>query len=106
MSADVIEKALEILTSRYIFPEKAAEAADAIRARVRDGAYDGLDEPELCDVVTADLQAVCADKHLRFRVRAGDVHDLMTEPELEAAWIEQQRLNNYGIASVERLPEM
>lgn len=103
MFVDVIEQALELLTARYIFPDKATEASIAIRGRIADGLYDGLDEADLCDRVTADLQAICNDKHLRIRIRAGDLRDVMTEPELEAAEWEQQRLNNYGIAKVERL---
>jgi C-terminal processing protease CtpA/Prc len=100
---EALERALDLLTSRYIFPEKADAAARLIRARRSAGAYDGLDPDAFCERVTEDLYEVCGDKHLRFRVRAGDVHEAMTDAELEAAWSEQQRLASYGIARVERL---
>jgi hypothetical protein len=102
-SREALERALDVLTERYIFPDKAAVAARVIRDRLGAGAYDGLDDEELCTRVTDELFEVCADKHLRFRVRAGDAHEVMTDDELEAVWAEQQRLASYGVARVERL---
>jgi hypothetical protein len=102
-SHDALERALDVLTERYIVPERAAEAARAIRDRLSAGAYNGLGDEALCERVTAELYEVCRDKHLRFRVRAGEMHELMTDDELAAAWAEQQRLGSYGIARVERL---
>lgn len=102
-TAALIDDALIVLCGRYVFPDRAAAAADTIRARRADGGYDGLDEQALADRLTADLFAVCADKHLRVRVRDGQLPASPTDAEFEAAWHEQLRLNNYGIARVERL---
>jgi C-terminal processing protease CtpA/Prc len=103
MSANLVEKALELLCGNYIFADRAQEAADGIRRRLAAGDYDQLDEEALGRRLTAELFEVCQDKHLRVRTRTEDVREALTESELEAVWREQQRLTNYGIARVERL---
>ena len=100
---DVLEEALAVLCANYIFPEKAAEAAAAIRARRAGGEYAGLDEEALAERVTTDLFAVCADKHLRIRARNPFLVGEMTDDERGAAWLAHMRLINNGIARVERL---
>jgi C-terminal processing protease CtpA/Prc len=103
MSVDLVGKALELLCGKYIFPDKAQQAAAGIRGRLAAGEYDGLDEEALGERLTAELFEVCQDKHLRVRVRAEGMREALTEAELEVAWREQLRLTNYGIARVERL---
>ncbi|MEV4639788.1 S41 family peptidase [Actinoplanes sp. NPDC049548] len=103
MGDDVIEKALGLLCDRYIFPAKAAEAATLIRAKRDAGAYDGLDETALGERLTEVLQGICADKHLRVRPRGEDVREALTEEQIVAAYEQQLRRNNHGIARVERL---
>lgn len=102
MSVQVLDEALALLCDRYIFPEKAQAAAEAIRARRDAGEYAGLTEAALATRLTAELFEVCSDKHLRVRVREADLHAALTPAELETAWLEQLRLNNYGIATVQR----
>ncbi|AGZ41947.1 S41 family peptidase [Actinoplanes friuliensis] len=99
----VIDDALALLTTRYIFPEKAQAAAVAIRRRQEAGEYDGLDEEKLAERLTAELFEVCADKHLRVRTRPPEMHASLTEAELITAYKESVRTANYGIARVERL---
>jgi hypothetical protein len=65
MSRDLVESALALLMSNYVFPEKAAAAAAAIRSRSQAGEYDGMDEAALGQRLTAQLFKLCADKHLR-----------------------------------------
>jgi len=103
MSDTVIDRALDLLNARYIFPDKAAAASAEIRAAQADGGYDGLDEAALGVRLTAVLQAHTGDKHLRVRVRQDDVRAALTEDQIIAAWHEELRLTNYGIARVERL---
>ncbi|MFI7543865.1 S41 family peptidase [Actinoplanes sp. NPDC049599] len=103
MSTTIIDEALDLLCANYIFPAKATEAAAAIRARRAAGEYDGLDEEILAARLTADLAEVCADKHLRVRIRDADLHDVLTHDEMAAAYREGLRHANYGIARVERL---
>jgi C-terminal processing protease CtpA/Prc len=103
MSADLVDKALELLCGKYIFPDKAREAAEAVRQRRAAGDYDQLDEDALGKRLTAELFEVCHDTHLRVRTREKEASEALTRPELEAVWREQLRLTNYGIARVERL---
>jgi C-terminal processing protease CtpA/Prc len=103
MSTDVIEQALGLLCDKYIFPEKAAAAAVAIRARRDAGGYEGLTDEALAERVTAHLYEVCADKHLRLRIRDEEMPPQLSEAEQLAVMLEWSRLANYGIAKVERL---
>jgi C-terminal processing protease CtpA/Prc len=103
MSRELVERALALMCEKYVFPEKAADAAKAIRARLDAGEYDGLDEAALGERLTAQLFELCADKHLRVRIRDAALHDTATEAEVLAVWRERLRVSNFGIAKVERL---
>jgi C-terminal processing protease CtpA/Prc len=100
---DVIDEALTLLCDKYIFPDKAEAAAAAIRRRRQAGEYDGLDEEKLAERLTAALFEVCADKHLRVRIRDAELHAALTMEEMVAAYRESVKHANYGIARVERL---
>lgn len=95
-----IERLLELLPERYIFPDKAAQAAAVIREHDSAGEYEGLDEPALAELLTRQLYETCRDKHLRVRLR--DPQE--AERRLQAQFRRDPRLENYGIARVERLP--
>jgi len=100
MTSSLIDAVLEKLLGKYVFPDKAIAAAELIRSRD----YVGLPEEELCERLTADLFDVCADKHLRVRIRARELQDSgQTEEAAEAAWREFLRVTNYRVARVERL---
>ena len=99
-----VDAALELLCANYVFPDKAAAAAQKVRDLQAQGAYDGLSEEELGERLTAELFEVCGDKHLRVRVRAAELQaGGMTEEAAVAAWREYLRTTNYRIARVERL---
>ena len=65
---EIVEAALGLLRSSYVFPDRAEQAAAAVERRLAAGEYDGLDEATLAERLTAHLDEVCADKHLRVRV--------------------------------------
>jgi hypothetical protein len=104
MPDEIIDEALRLLRSRYIFPEKAEQAAQLVEEHRVAGAYDGLDDDALGERLTADLFTVCADKHLRVRPRDPALGAALTPEEMEAAWHERERLEGYRIVKVERLP--
>lgn len=56
--ADELEKA-------FVIPEQGKAYAEALRAHVAAGRYAGLSGEEAAKLMTADLQAVAADGHLR-----------------------------------------
>lgn len=60
--ADVVER-------NFVSPEAGQRYVGRIRARAAAGAYDGLSRERLASVMTADLQAVAADGHLRVFAR-------------------------------------
>jgi hypothetical protein len=64
--APAIGKLADKLQSEYIFPNVGAEYARMLRGRLASGAYDNTtDAAEISRRVTADLQAVARDGHLR-----------------------------------------
>jgi len=62
----VIEKAGELLTANYIFPDRAAEAKAKLDAALAAGEYESVTTPEaFAQKLTSDLQSVTHDKHVR-----------------------------------------
>ncbi|MFD9476593.1 MULTISPECIES: S41 family peptidase [Streptomyces] len=104
MNEEIIERALDRIGAGYVFPEKAVVIEAAIRGRLAAGAYEGLDGPALCEAVTADLQEVCPDKHLRLLwTDEPQSLDPVDEDGGEAAFLALLRAENQGIQRVERL---
>jgi hypothetical protein len=64
---ETVQTALAFLRRSYVFPERAERATAAIEARLAAGEYDGLDDDALAERLTAQLQEICDDKHLRVR---------------------------------------
>ncbi|UBU12896.1 S41 family peptidase [Nonomuraea gerenzanensis] len=69
----VIDETARLLTEHYVFPEIAKQLADLLRQRLAEGAYDVGSAEELSRLVTADLQSVNNDKHLRLKHHADPV---------------------------------
>lgn len=64
--AAVIEDLARTLADRYVFPDVGQRYAAMLRANLAKGAYDSLSDPAAFGrAVTAELQTVSADKHLR-----------------------------------------
>jgi C-terminal processing protease CtpA/Prc len=103
MPRNVVEEALTLMCDNYIFPDRAEQTAAAIRTRLAAGEYDGLDEQTLADRLTAHLLEASSDKHLRVRTRPAALPDLTPEQDADARWQEWSRLDNHGIAKVERM---
>ncbi|KOG57278.1 peptidase S41 [Streptomyces virginiae] len=100
----IIESALARIGAGYVFPEKAVAVDAAIRGRLAAGAYEGLDGPALCAAVTAHLQEVCPDKHLRLLwTDEPQSLDPVDEDGGQAAFLALLRAENQGIRRVERL---
>jgi hypothetical protein len=66
---EIVETTLALLRASYVFPDRAEQAATAIEARLAAGEYDDLGEAALTERLTAELDEICADKHLRVRTR-------------------------------------
>ncbi|MGW3818359.1 S41 family peptidase [Streptomyces sp. NPDC005046] len=86
--APVIDETARLLTEHYVFPETAEQLAGLLRQRLAEGAYDVDSAEELGRLVTADLQSVNGDRHLRLAYHAEQV-----PPEQGAAALAAMRRN-------------
>ncbi|MFF8833182.1 S41 family peptidase [Streptomyces sp. NPDC015131] len=102
--AHVIDRALDRIRAGYVFPGKTADIEAAIRRRLAAGDYEGLDGPSFCEAVTAHLQEVCPDRHLRL-LWTEEPQDLNpgTQDDGRAAFLALLRAENQGIRRVEHL---
>ncbi|MET7757532.1 S41 family peptidase [Streptomyces sp. NPDC005389] len=82
----VIDQTARLVTEQYVFPEIAEQVAGLLRQRLAEGAYDVDGTEELARLVTADLQSVNGDRHLRLKHHADPV-----SPEQGAATLEAMR---------------
>jgi retinol-binding protein 3 len=104
----VIEGVLERLTGSYVFPARAVEMAAAVRGRMARHEYDRIgSSAALADSLTAHLQAVSHDKHLRVLYRFAPLPNERPD-EAPTAQQQEQRLAygrqvNFGIGRAERL---
>jgi len=64
--ADVVNQVAALVTSHYVFPDVAEEVAGVLSRGLATGRYPGQ-LPALAEAVTADLQSVNGDQHLRLR---------------------------------------
>lgn len=66
-----IEQLAKLLEANFVFPEVGTRYAGLLRANLAAGAYDGLTDPTAFgEKVTADLQALAKDGHLRLATQA------------------------------------
>jgi len=105
----VIAGVLDRLKEAYVFPDTAAAMEHAIRARQQRGEYDRITSSQaFAESLTAHLQAVSRDRHLRVRyvargVPAGPGGDGPSPDDREQARTFGRRMN-FGFERVERLP--
>ena len=104
----LIDRALETLKERYVFPDVALAMETAIRDRQAHGEYDAITTGvAFRNAMTEHLQDVSHDKHLQLRYsptaqppREGDVWQ---DPDVIAAYLADAAIDNYGVQKVERL---
>lgn len=106
--ARVLDATLEELKAGYVFPEKAAEVEKAVKKRRAAKQYDGItSSAAFAESLTAHLQAVTHDKHLRVFFSGEAIPDPPADdrpdPARVAAMDEQMRRRNFGFERVERL---
>ncbi|MFE5941940.1 S41 family peptidase [Streptomyces sp. NPDC056480] len=65
--APVVDETARLVSEQYVFPEIAEQVAELMRRRLAEGAYDVDGAEELARLVTADLQSVNGDRHLRLK---------------------------------------
>ena len=104
----MIDGVLRRLDEGYVFPQKAAEMARALRERTRRGAYDSiLKAHAFADTLTEHLRAVSHDRHLLVVYRSGGIldepPDAQPPPDERRQRSALARRVNYGFEKVEHL---
>ena len=105
----IIDGVIARLNEAYVFPDTAKAMETALRARQRRGEYDRITSSQaFAESLTAHLQAVSRDRHLRVRyvargVPAGPGGDGPSPDDREQARTFGRRMN-FGFERVERLP--
>lgn len=105
----VIDAVLKELNDRYVFPEVAKQMETNIRQRIANKEYDSITSAEeFAKKLTADLQSVSKDKHLRvnYSERTLPVRQDRREPseEEQARFEAEMKRINFAFERVERLP--
>src|SRR5215471_5204803 len=68
--AAAVKGAADALRQRYVYPDVGERAAAALEASLASGKYDQIVEPSaFAERLTADLQAIAHDKHMRVAAR-------------------------------------
>lgn len=103
----VVDSLAAAVERHYVFPDRAKTTARALKKRLSGKEYDRISSAkEFADSLTAHLQHVTHDLHLRVHYRHEPL-PVMTDreptPEERAKALEFERLRNYGFERVERL---
>lgn len=99
-----IELLCSQLASYYVFPDVAEDITKVLRARLAEGAYSTVDDEEFAARVTADLQSVNGDKHLRLLHSAEEVPETGQESAWDpVAYRKEAEQSAFGITKIERL---
>lgn len=105
---EVIAGALQALNENYIFPEVARQMEQAVRGRMKKKEYDNITDPgAFANTLTAHLQEVSRDKHLRVSF-SREVLPKRDHPRQETPEERERRrafaaARNYGFEKVEHL---
>jgi hypothetical protein len=100
----VVQAVATAVEDGYVFADRGAVAACALRARHEEGRYAASAGPEaLAERLTADLQDLTGDLHLRVLFHPEGAVGEQDQAALVAHWAEQARRTAGGIRRVERL---
>ena len=106
--AAIVADLIKGLDETYVFPDVAAKMGEHLRARLAAGAYDGTATlRDFCERITADLQSISHDKHLRvfWAPRPpGEADGEAAAKERRVREIAEQERENFCFEKLERLP--
>jgi C-terminal processing protease CtpA/Prc len=102
--AGVVDRVARLLDEHYVFPEVGTQLGQVLTGESAAGRYAAAaDAAALAPLVTADLQSVNGDKHLRLLYSDDEVRDEEDEGAEVEAMIRHAAVTAGGIARVERL---
>jgi hypothetical protein len=100
----VVRRAIDLVVEHYVFADVANRLADVLKDGLVAGRYDDADVETLAGLVTADLQSINGDRHLRLVHQVDEIGDMADDD----AWLARQAAEAAqtmnGIQRVERLP--
>ncbi|WP_299117029.1 S41 family peptidase [uncultured Winogradskyella sp.] len=103
----VIDSIASKLNANYVFPEVAKKMSSSIASKLENGNYKSiLDPQEFASTLTADLQAISNDKHLRVSFapdRIAEQQQTVTAEDSIAylnRYINSMKRNNFGFKEV------
>ena len=106
----VVDSISSKLNANYVFPETATKMVTSIESKLGNGDYKSiLDPQEFATALTADLQAISNDKHLRVTFapdRIADQQQAVTAEDSIAflnRYIARMKRNNFGFKEVKIL---
>jgi hypothetical protein len=100
----IVGQAARLVAERYLFPEVGQRVAAVLRERAASGRYAGAAGPaELAALVTADLQSVNGDRHLRLKHHEAEIPDLPSTEMMIEMFQAQADRSLGGVARVELL---
>jgi len=105
----VVESLIVQVQARYVFADRGAALARSLRKRLQSREYDDITSGRvLAESLTAHMQAVTHDGHMRVHYRETPFPQRLEEDEAPAEEIarqrEEMRFRNYGFEQVRRLP--
>ncbi len=102
--AQLVDTIIARLDAGYVFPDKVADMARDLRARMARGDYNSITSAiGFADSLTAHLQSVSHDKHLRVRYVDQPVRRERPSAEEQRRMRERMQADNFGIGKPERL---
>lgn len=103
----VVDSISSKLNANYVFPEVATKMVSNIESKLDNGKYKSIVDPqEFASVLTADLQAISKDKHLRVifdPIRIADQQQTVTAEDSIAylnRYVNNLKRNNFGFKEV------
>jgi C-terminal processing protease CtpA/Prc len=100
---EVIGQVVRLVEDHYVFADAGAAVTKALAARVPGWQAEPLEPAAFADAVTAELQSVNGDQHLRLQYTADELPDEYDEARMMAELAEDAALNTGGVGRVERL---
>tara|TARA_R110002110_G_scaffold92763_1_gene241968 strand:+ start:734 stop:2071 length:1338 start_codon:yes stop_codon:yes gene_type:complete len=95
------------LNANYVFPETAAKMVSSIESKLGKGDYKSIMDPqEFATTLTADLQAISKDKHIRVNFapdRIAEQQQMVTAEDsiaFQNRYINSMKRNNFGFKEV------
>ena len=75
-----VKKIVNLLNENYVFPETAKKMSELIKTKLLAGGYESIDDPmKFAETISADLQSISNDKHLRVRFSPEDAQRLLEQ---------------------------